>query len=231
MTISIFSKSFFVMSISKNFWDNYAQKRTLSNQLKILRMNTTIKTRTSAKNLLVINHMDFAEKLANHLNLCGFPQDELYSEAYLGLCEAASKFNPTLGVSFRTYAYEYIRKYVLLYINKWILHSSKCISIDSFYDEKDETHECQLQVADPYDMEQHACARSNRKELLRTLCAILTAREYDVICSLFHLNGVEEDERTIALRLGVSRQAINLSKQSALKKIRATPCISQLLYV
>lgn len=219
------------MSISKNFWDNYAQKRTLSNQLKILRMNTTIKTRTSAKNLLVINHMDFAEKVACQFNRYGLPQDELYSEAYYGLCEAASKFDPTLGVSFRTYAYEYIRKYVLLYIKKMIHYASTYTSIDSYYDEEDETHECRLQIADPFNMEKHACTRSNRKQLLRTLSAILTAREYDVLCSLYNLNGVEEDERTIALRLGVSRQAINLSKQSALKKIRATPCISQLLYV
>jgi len=194
-------------------------------------MKANIQPLNPAQQTLVVNNMAFAEKLANHLNLCGFPQDELYSEAYLGLCEAAAKFDPNKGASFSTYAYNYIEKYVREYINDKLLASKQQVSIESYYNDADDNHECQLQVRDPYDMEQHACARSSRKYLLNTLRGILTAREYEVICCLYGFDCIAEDERTIAERFSVSRQAINLNKQSALKKIADIPCISQLRFV
>jgi len=193
-------------------------------------MKTTIKTLNPAQQTLVINTMEFAEKLANKLNMCGLPQDELYSEAYYGLCEAASNFNPNKGASFSTYAYNYIKKYVLLLIDQYV-NDPIFQSIDSYYDDEDDNHECQLQVKDPYDMDAHACARSSRKYLLNSLRGILTAREYEVICRLYGFDCIEEDERTLAERFGVSRQAINLNKQSAFKKIAECPCISKSLFV
>lgn len=180
---------------------------------------TTTNALTSAQQTLVLNNIQYAENVAKHYRHLGMPLKELYSEAYWGLCEAASRFNPNEEVPFTAYAYVYIFKYVQLYLNEYINHQSKAQTIDLYYDNQDGTYECRLQVKDPYDMEQHACARSNRKYLLRTLRNFLTTREYDVICRFYGFDGIEQDEQEIAKCYGVSRQAINLSKNSALKKI------------
>lgn len=174
---------------------------------------------TSAQQTLVFNHIQYAKNVAKHYNQCGIPMEELYSEAYWGLCVAAYRFNPNEGIPFTSYAYVYIFKYVQLYITEYLNHKDKAQTIDLYYDSQEGTHECRLQVRDPYDMEQHACACSSRKYLLRTLRNLLTAREYDVICRFYGFGCMEQDEQDIANYYGVSRQAINLSKNSALKKI------------
>lgn len=82
---------------------------------------------TKQQEQLVAKHIVFAESLAQKIGqrvasdlseLC-IDMDDLKQESLLGLCEAAIRFDPKVGTNFRTLAYYYCRRYVLLAIRKY----------------------------------------------------------------------------------------------------------------
>jgi len=81
--------------------------------------------------LLVENHMGLANKLASSKNKATpsyVSFDELQSAAYLGLVEAANRFDPTRGFCFTTYAYPRINGAMNDYLREL---GEKAVSIDS----------------------------------------------------------------------------------------------------
>lgn len=68
--------------------------------------------------------------------------DELRSAAYLGLVEAASRFDPTLGIAFVTFAYPRIFGAIHDYLREqgWMKKNGKVqmLSLDSYYDNSDD---------------------------------------------------------------------------------------------
>ena len=82
---------------------------------------------TKQQEQLVAKHIGFAVSLAQKLGqrvasdlseLC-IDMNDLKQESLLGLCEAAIRFDPKVGTNFRTVAYYYCRRYVLLAIRRY----------------------------------------------------------------------------------------------------------------
>lgn len=86
-----------------------------------------MQTLTKQQQQLVAKHIGFAEALAQKLaqrvasdlgELC-IDMDDLKQESLLGLCEAAICYDSKAGTNFRTWAFYYCRRYVLLAIRKY----------------------------------------------------------------------------------------------------------------
>lgn len=60
---------------------------------------------TPDQQALAAAHLRYANRIADHF-LLGFQTDshDVYSAAQLGLCQAAARFDPSLGLSFKTFA-------------------------------------------------------------------------------------------------------------------------------
>lgn len=66
---------------------------------------------------LVERHIDFADSgarkyVAKYGRLFGFTYDDYRSAAYMGLIQAALKFDPSRGFTFKTYAMDWTEKYL-----------------------------------------------------------------------------------------------------------------------
>ena len=65
---------------------------------------------------LVVENMKFAKDLALNFGKCGVDVMELQSASVEGLCEAAIRYDESKGAEFKTYAYTYCQKYILIAI-------------------------------------------------------------------------------------------------------------------
>ena len=64
------------------------------------------------------DHIGLVQHLARSLAGKGVPKEDLFQEGYLGLMEAAKRFNPAFGNRFSSYACPYIRGFMLTLISK-----------------------------------------------------------------------------------------------------------------
>lgn len=62
---------------------------------------------------LIVEHMQYARQIARRFyrarQFMGIDEDEFVGAAYLGLCDAASRYDFSRGINFRTYSYFRIR--------------------------------------------------------------------------------------------------------------------------
>jgi len=99
-----------------------------------------MKAQTSFENnikKLVLNNEKFCDKnlsiiehIANKYQINTVSKEDLIQEGFLGLMEAEKKYDPNQGTEFGTYAYYWIKKYMLAAIKKEIEHSKKTNSIE-----------------------------------------------------------------------------------------------------
>ena len=75
---------------------------------------------TKEQQLLVVKNMPLAENLAKRYaglgRYKGIAMEDLQQEAFVGLCEAAARYDASRGADFKTYAYPWCRKYILMAI-------------------------------------------------------------------------------------------------------------------
>lgn len=90
------------------------KRAALAAQAKVSGNNVTVPL-TVTQRALALQYRPFAVKIAKEY---GAGQDllELISEAYIGLCIAASRFDPERGLKFPTYAVFWIRAMILSYL-------------------------------------------------------------------------------------------------------------------
>lgn len=79
----------------------------------------------------------------------GVSREDLQQEASLGLCEAAMRYHPDQGAEFRTYAYDWCRKYIILGIRSAFHNSSNVDDVpDADIIDMESDDECVLKVAE-----------------------------------------------------------------------------------
>lgn len=69
--------------------------------------------------LITPEMMDYADAWAMRFRFCGVPLEDLKQEAYYGLCQARTQFDPSQGVSFKTYATYAIRRFLCLAVEQY----------------------------------------------------------------------------------------------------------------
>jgi RNA polymerase sigma-B factor len=90
-------------------------------------MKVHASSKSSARVELVVNHLGVAITIARRIK--GRPDDDVEQVAYMGLVKAADRFDPSLGVSFTTFAWRTIEGEIKRYFRDsgWTLHVSRSL--------------------------------------------------------------------------------------------------------
>jgi RNA polymerase primary sigma factor len=95
----------------------FAQTRSTLTPTETVGLALRVRLSREARNELVEAHMDIAAQLALHYSRVSSAEyDELRSEGYLALIEAADSYDPLSGWAFESYAYQRVRKATYLYL-------------------------------------------------------------------------------------------------------------------
>jgi RNA polymerase sigma factor (sigma-70 family) len=176
--------------------------------------------RIKAVHILVEDHYESGKRLAwSFLNKwrVRIEEDEVTSITGAALCEAANRFNPNLGVNFKTFLFYYLRGMLLKEITKRVTDSkfrapsfqhlqeanddARGFALENYYqEENDETPESILD-------------QKQRIDLCRQATAGLDALEQKVLEKFF---GEDESVVDIAKSLGYCRCHISRVKSKAL---------------
>lgn len=71
---------------------------------------------SSARNTLVYHNLRLAVSIAHKFSYFGVPLDDLINEGNLGLMHASTKYDPSRGLKFSTYAYPWVSTYISQYV-------------------------------------------------------------------------------------------------------------------
>lgn len=70
-------------------------------------------------NQFIHEHTALVNCIARQYNIPSIPHEDLVQEGFIGLLEAISHFDPNRGVSFRSYAAWWVRKYITEAIRRY----------------------------------------------------------------------------------------------------------------
>lgn len=194
--------------------------------------------------LLNKENIEFANQLAwkfgrsvlGDLHEKSITMDDLRQESFLGLYEAAQRFDPALGVEFTSLAYIWCRKFVLRAGRKYgtplsvpdnyeggaeLLHLD--VTVDVITDGADDDGSLEDRLLYQMAMEDEAerDAEEVRKERVEQALAGLSPKERKALCCIFGLNGQEEElsGQETAQVLGVVPGRVTQIKERALRKL------------
>lgn len=196
------------------------------------------------ENLLSQENISFADTLAykfgrsilGDLHEKSIMMDDLRQESFLGLYEAAQRYDESLGVEFTSLAYIWCRKFVLRAVRKY---GSPLTVPDNFEGEVELLHfdltaddaavstsaddDGSLEDRILYQMalaeEREREAEEERKEIVERALQGLTDKERRAIACLFALSGEELSGQETAAALGVVPGRVSQIKERALRKL------------
>lgn len=190
---------------------------------------------TREQQQLVAENVEYAQSLALRFSGCGVPLEDLQQESCLGLCEAALRYDEGNNASFRTFAYFWCRKKILLAVNDYGMpmripqHARdevKLLDLDITVgqgsDGDDDSTMADRLLYRAYINKE--CDNSDdterREEKVRASLAVLTKKE---LCAITHLFGIDGNEplsrQETAIVLGVSVENVRQLMRNGLGKM------------
>lgn len=179
---------------------------------------------TREQQQLVAENVEYAQSLALRFSGCGVPVEDLQQESCLGLCEAALRYDQENTASFRTFAYFWCRKRILLALSEYGMpmripqHARDevklldlNITVEQGSDGDDDSTAADRLLYRAYiNKECEECEEVEHREAqVRALLAVLTKKELRAITHLFGLDGSEPLSRQeTAVVLGVSTENV-----------------------
>jgi len=183
---------------------------------------------TDEQRRLVEEHLPLAYASAWHLQGCGVPLDDLRQEACLGLCDAARRYDASVGTPFAAYARHWCRKRTLLAV--WHHGSPVRLPEDErpqarFYslnaeddtrDDDDDTRADRLMAAPSMAADDEDQLRKAQTARIDDALQCLTPREQTVV-RLFHgFDYPRLSMAEIAAALGFSKPRVSVIYRHAL---------------
>ena len=153
--------------------------------------------------LLVISHMPLAYAMAWRMKDCGISLDDLRQEGCLGLCEAALRYDESMGCRFATYAPHWCRKMILMAIHK--NRTNESLREETFKEQEDD--EDQLQTG--------------QQRRIDDALKCLTPQEQEVVTHLYGIGTESLSITEIAALLGFSKTRASTLHSHALRKLKA----------
>lgn len=150
---------------------------------------------------LVISHMPLAYAMAWRLKDCGVSLEDLRQEGFLGLCEAALRYEETADCNFATYARHWCRKMMYMAIRR--RQTAGDVQDNTFREE-----------ADDEDL-----LRMGQRQRIDDSLQCLRQEEQQVITLFYGLDTERQNLTEIAASLGVSRSRASAIHLQALQKL------------
>lgn len=167
-----------------------------------------VKPLTQAQNKLIEDHIPYAKNIAKMYAGDDCPSSitlqELETESCSALCEAALRFDPTKGADFKTYAYDWCKKFILAYIDKW-----GCIGYEDIEN-----------VPDVIPDDDYSEALTEERALLaEALLKVLNKQELKVVRLLFGFEGESRDFAEIAVMMHIQVARVHQIYEKARTKM------------
>ena len=194
--------------------------------------------------LLNKENIEFANQLAwkfgrsvlGDLHEKSSTMDDLRQESFLGLYEAAQRYDPALGVEFTSLAYIWCRKFVLRAVRKYgtplsvpdnyeggaeLLHLDATIDVLSDGADDDGSLEDRLLYQMAMEDEAERNAEEMRKERVERALSGLSPKERKALICIFGLEGQHEalSGQETAQMLNVVPGRVTQIKERALRKL------------
>lgn len=192
--------------------------------------------KTATKNSLINANLKFVVKIA-HQYKGMLPLEDLVQEGNKGLIIAAEKFDPKkYNVKFITYAFYWIKKYMMMAINKTTPVSGghgKCqvFSLDDHINEDSKKTKNEIfNLEDSYSLPQNKLIESEKICYIRDVIKNnLLNKEANVIYSRFGLDdGRPKTLREISKKMGYTIPGISAIEKRAKEKLKNIIDISQI---
>lgn len=178
----------------------------------------------------------FGRSIMGDLHEKSITMDDLCQESFLGLYEAAQRFDPALGVEFTSLAYIWCRKFVLRAVRKYgtplsvpdnyeggaeLLHLDATVDVITDGTDDDGSLEDRLLYRMAMEDEAERDAEEVRKERVERALAGLSTKERKALCCIFGLDGQDGElsGQETAQVLGVVPGRVTQIKERALRKL------------
>lgn len=175
-----------------------------------------------AKDILIRHNMRLVAHIAKKYSGAA-ESDDLISVGSIGLIKAISTYKSGKGTSLSTYTARCIENEILMLIRSNKKHRATLSLSDPIGVDKDGNELTFLELLfEKEDCVYESVEKSLQKErLLRGVKAVLSEREFQVICLRFGLKGgVAMPQREVATILKISRSYISRIEKKAIVKLR-----------
>lgn len=182
-------------------------------------------------NQFIKQHDRLVRVIVNQYQTKGIKKQDLMQEGYLGLIEAAKRYDPCIGVQFTSYASWWIRKYIREYIIRYgqtvsLPFTNKDIfdhiieDVDAvLYEEDGDVITFADCIADDTDTD----AEREQQEQINRLHEViqgLPTREQNIIRQIYGIGQKKIPQTQIARQLGVTLMTIWRIHEATLKKMK-----------
>lgn len=158
-------------------------------------------------------------------------QQDLMQEGYMGLMEAAKRYDPSTGIAFKSYASWWVRKYIREYIIRYgqtvsLPFTNKDIfdhiteDVDAvLYEEDDDAITFADCIADDRDIDAEL-ERQQKMNRLHKAIERLPVREQTIIRQIYGIGQKKIPQTQIAQQLGITLVTIWRIHEATLKKLK-----------
>ncbi len=182
-------------------------------------------------NQFIKQHDRLVRVIVNQYQTKGIKKQDLMQEGYLGLIEAAKRYDPSTGVQFTSYASWWIRKYIREYIIRYgqtvsLPFTNKDIfdhiieDVDAvLYEEDGDVITFADCIADDTDTDAQ-WEQEQQFNRLHEVIQGLPTREQNIIRQIYGIGQKKIPQTQIARQLGVTPMTIWRIHEATLKKMK-----------
>ena len=183
-------------------------------------------------NEFIKQHDRLVRVIVNQYQTKGIKKQDLMQEGYLGLIEAAKRFDPNRGIQFASYASWWIRKYITMALQEYgnTIHLPQhapdamemCISMsfdDILYVEDGDPITFADTITDGESVETLFIQKEDRA-CVRGHLLNLSSREQQIVEGLYGLKNQPLTTEELAKQMGTSPNRIRRVHERAIHKVR-----------
>lgn len=206
----------------KNSFSRPLSKEDEEKYLRALNEGQTPEERKQAKEILVQHNMRLVAHIVKKYRGAA-ENDDLISVGSLGLMKALDNYRPGRGTTLATFAARCIENEILMLIRANKKHKNTLSLSDPVGLDKDGNELTLLDVlAEKEESVFENVERSVRRErLLKSIRALLSEREYTVLCMRYALTGgAPKAQREVAAKLNISRSYVSRIEKRAIARLK-----------
>ncbi len=175
-----------------------------------------------ARNTLIEHNLRLVMHIIKKYYTSAADAEDLVSIGTIGLIKGVSTYRPDKGVRLATYASRCIENEILMHF-RGQKKSAGDVSLSGALDSDGEGDGLSIldTIADDTDMLENLARRESILQVRRTVDAVLSGREAEIIRLRYGLSGERPlPQRVVAERIGISRSYVSRIEKKALERLR-----------